>query len=97
MDFMEEFEKKIREKEIRKVQIRKEKRKEKMLNLETEVFKRSELLEKYTAKILFGWNDGKFKDKYLRKLGEIKKEKEKGDKYYYSTLELLDFILFSLI
>jgi len=56
--------------------MRKEKRKEKMLNLETEVFKRSELLEKYTTKILFGWDDGKFKDKYLRKLGEMEREGE---------------------
>ena len=32
------------------------------------MFKRSGLLKKYIAKILFGWNDGKFKDKYLKKL-----------------------------
>jgi len=56
--------------------MRKEKRRKKMLNLETEVFKRSKLLEKYTTKILFGWDDGKFKDKYLRKLGEMKRERE---------------------
>ena len=31
-------------------------------------FRRSELLGKYTAKILFGWDDRKFKNKYLRKL-----------------------------
>jgi len=43
-------------------------RKEKALNLEAEMFKRSELPEKYTAKILFGWNDRKFEDKYLKKL-----------------------------
>jgi len=47
------FEKEIREEEIRKVQMKKEKGKEKVLNPETEVFKRSELLEKYTEKILF--------------------------------------------
>jgi len=76
IDLMEEFEKEIREKEIRRVQMRKEKRKKKMLNLETEVFKRSELLKKYIAKILFGWNDEKFKDKYLRKLDEMKRERE---------------------
>jgi len=33
--------------------MRKEKEKEKVLNSEAEVFKRSELLGKYTAKILF--------------------------------------------
>ena len=33
-----------------------------------EVFKRSELLGKYTAKILFGQNNYNFKNKYLKKL-----------------------------
>ena len=42
---VKKFEKKIRE-EIRRVQMRKQK----LLNPETEVFKRSELLEKYIAK-----------------------------------------------
>jgi len=45
MDLMEDFEKKIREEEIRRVQIRKEKEMEKVLNLEAEVFRRSELPE----------------------------------------------------
>jgi len=40
------------------------------LNLEAEVFKKSELLEKYMVKILFGWDNGKFEDKYLKKLEE---------------------------
>ena len=48
-----EFEKEIREKEIKRVQTRKEKGKERALNPEAEVF-RSEILRKYTAKILFG-------------------------------------------
>jgi len=38
------------------------------LNLEVEIFKRSELPGKYIAKILFKWNDRKFKYKYLKKL-----------------------------
>ena len=38
------------------------------LNPKVEEFRRSELLGKYTAKILFGWNDEKFENKYLRKL-----------------------------
>ena len=46
MDLVENFEKKIREEEIRRVQIRKEKEKEKVLNLEIEVFRRSELPER---------------------------------------------------
>jgi len=39
-----------------------------MLNSEAEIFKRSKLLKKYTAKILFGWDNRKFEDKYLKKL-----------------------------
>jgi len=50
---VENFEKEIRKDKIRRVQIRKEKKKENVLNPEAEVFKRSELLEKYTAKTLF--------------------------------------------
>ena len=42
-------------------------RNQKPLNPEAEVFKRSELLEKYTAKILFRQNNQKFKNKYLKK------------------------------
>ena len=52
IELVEEFEIEIREEEIRKVQMRKEKEKEKGLNIEAEIFKRSELLEKYTVKII---------------------------------------------
>ena len=38
------------------------------LNPKIEEFKRSELLGKYIVKILFGQGNGKFKDKYLKKL-----------------------------
>jgi len=31
-------------------------------------FRRGELLGKYTVKMLYGWNDRKFKEEYLRKL-----------------------------
>ena len=63
VDLVEKFEKEIREEEIRRVQMRKQK----LLNPETEVFKRSKLLEKYIAKILFEWDDRKFEDKYFMK------------------------------
>ena len=53
MDSVKEFEKEIKEEMIRRVQIRKEKRQEKTLNPEAEMFKRSELPKKYTVKILF--------------------------------------------
>jgi len=38
------------------------------LNLNIEELRRSELLGKYIAKILFEWNNRKFKNKYLKKL-----------------------------
>ena len=38
------------------------------LNLNVEELKRSELPGKYIAKILFGWNNGKFENEYLKKL-----------------------------
>jgi len=31
-------------------------------------FRRGELLRKYTAKILYKWDDRKFEEEYLRKL-----------------------------
>ena len=68
MNLVKEFEQEIRAEEIRQVERRKEKGKESELNLEAEVFRRSELLEKYIAKILFGWDNRKFKDEYLKKL-----------------------------
>ena len=38
------------------------------LNPKAEKFRRNELPRKYTAKILFGWNNGKFETEYLKKL-----------------------------
>ncbi len=35
---------------------------------EVEEYKRMELLEKYTAKLLYGWDDRKFEEEYLNKL-----------------------------
>ena len=67
MKLVKKFEKKIIEEEIRRVQMKKQK----LLNLEAEMFKRSELPGKYTIKILCGWNNGKFKDKNLKKLERI--------------------------
>ena len=68
MDLVDKFEREIKEEEIRRVQISKEKRKERKLNLKVEMFKRSKLLEKYIVKILFGWDNGKFENEYLKKL-----------------------------
>ena len=72
------------------------------LNPEAEEFKRSELPGKYTTRILFGWDNKKFENEYLKKLERNWtrwKEKEIGEEdasssrvgtlrggYYYSTL-----------
>jgi len=42
--------------------------KEIKLNPEAEEFRRGELLGRYTAKLLYGWNDKKFDEEYLKKL-----------------------------
>ena len=38
------------------------------MNPRTDKFKKRELPEKYTAKLLFGWDNRKFEDEYLKKL-----------------------------
>jgi len=43
-------------------------RQEKIDMVEERDFKRGELLEKFTVKMLYGWDDGKFEKEYLRKL-----------------------------
>jgi len=44
------------------------KEKEMKLNPETEEFRRGELLGRYMAKLLYGWDDKKFDEEYLKKL-----------------------------
>ena len=44
------------------------KRQEKLDRMEKKDFRRGELLEKYTTKMLYGWDDVKFEEEYLRKL-----------------------------
>ena len=43
-------------------------RQEKLDIAEKKDFKRGELLGKYMAKMLYGWDDRKFEEEYLRKL-----------------------------
>jgi len=43
-------------------------RQEKLDMEEKKDFRRGELLGKFTAKMLYGWDDGKFEEEYLRKL-----------------------------
>ena len=44
------------------------KRQEKLDITEKKDFRREKLLRKYIAKMLYEWNDGKFENKYLKKL-----------------------------
>jgi len=48
-----------------KMEIRKQ---EKIEEVEDRDFRRGELPGKFTAKMLYGWDDGKFEDEYLKKL-----------------------------
>ena len=44
-------------------------RKQEKINIaEERDFRRGELLGKFMARMLYGWNDGKFKEEYLKKL-----------------------------
>jgi len=43
-------------------------RQEKIEMTEERDFRRGDLLERFTAKMLYRWDDGKFEEKYLKKL-----------------------------
>ena len=43
-------------------------RQEKIDRVEEQDFRRGELLGKFIARMLYGWNDGKFEEEYLKKL-----------------------------
>jgi len=43
-------------------------RQEKLDMVEKKDFRRGELPERFTVKMLYGWNNRKFKEEYLRKL-----------------------------
>ena len=86
---IEEFEKRRFEEEIRRIRMKKGK--EIKLNPEAEEFKRGELPERYTAKLLYGWDNEKFDKEYLKKLernwNRWKNDREKGEKEYMKKLE----------
>ena len=47
-------------------------RRQKKLEIaEEQDFRREELLEKYTTKMLYGWDNGNFEKEYLKKLKRI--------------------------
>jgi len=61
------------------------------LNPEVEEFKREKLLGRYMAKLLYGWDDKKFGEEYLKKLkrnwNRWKNERKKRKKKYVKKLE----------
>ena len=63
---IEEFEKGRFEEEIWRIKIKR--RKEIKLNPKVEEFKRGEFPGRYTVKLLYGWDDKKFNEEYLKNL-----------------------------
>ena len=86
---IEEFEKERFEEEIRRIRLKKGK--EMKLNPEAEEFRREELPGRYMAKLLYGWDDKKFDEEYLKKLernwNRWKNDRRKGEKEYMKKLE----------
>ena len=82
---IEEFEKGRFEEEIWRIRMKKGKEME--LNPEAEEFKRGELPGRYTAKLLYGWDDKKFDEEYLKKLqknwNRWKKDRQEGEREEY--------------
>ena len=66
MKKVEEFEKGRFEEEIWRIRMKKDK--EMKLNPEAEEFKRGKLPGRYMAKLLYGWDNTKFDEEYLKKL-----------------------------
>ena len=86
---IEEFEKERFEEEIRRIRLKKGK--EMKLNPEAEEFRIEELPGRYMAKLLYGWDDKKFDEEYLKKLernwNRWKNDRRKGEKEYMKKLE----------
>jgi len=86
---IEEFEKERFEEEIRRIRVKKGK--EIKLNPEAEEFRRGELPGRYTMKLLYGWDDKKFDEEYLKKLeknwNRWKNDRKEGEKEYRKKLE----------
>jgi len=89
MKKVEEFEKGRFKEEIQKIKIKKEK--EMKLNPEVKEFKRGELPGRYMAKLLYGWDDKKFNEEYLKKLernwNRWKNKRKERKKKYVKKLE----------
>ena len=89
MEKVEELEKGRFEEELRRIRMKKGK--EMRLNPEAEEFKRGELPVRYMMKLLYGWDDKKFDEEYLKKLernwNRWKNERKEGEKEYMKKLE----------
>ena len=89
MKKIEELEKGRFEEKIQRIRMKKEK--EIKLNPEAQEFKRGELPGKYTAKLLYGWDDKKFNEEYWKKLeknwNRWKNDRKEGEKEYMKKLE----------
>ena len=61
------------------------------LNPEVEEFKRGKLPERYIAKLLYGWDDKKFDEEYLKKLeknqNRQKNKRKEREREYIKKLE----------
>jgi len=55
-------------KEFKRRMIMEIRKQEKIDMAEERDFRRGELLGKFTARMLYGWDDGKFEEEYLKKL-----------------------------
>jgi len=86
---IEEFEKERFEEETRRIRMKKGK--EMRLNPEAEEFKRGELPGRYMAKLLYGWDNKKFDEEYLKKLqrnwNRWKNDRKEGEREYIKKLE----------
>ena len=86
---IEEFEKGRFEEEIQRIRVKKGKKMK--LNPEAEEFRRGELLERYIVKLLYGWDNKKFDEEYLKKLeknwNRWKNNRKEGEKEYRKKLE----------
>jgi len=89
MEKVEEFEKRRFEEEIQRIRLKKGK--EIRLNSEVKEFKRGELSGRYIAKLLYGWDDKKFDEEYLKKLernsNRWKNDRKEEEKEYMKKLE----------
>ena len=96
---IEEFEKGRFKEEIRRIRMKK--KKEMKLNSETEEFRRRELPGRYTAKLLYEWDNKKFDEEYLKELeknwNRWKNNRKEGDVISQTPKHVQDMFNFNMI